>query len=696
MMLILCFSTIATFERSDDELYTYTFYDTANRNYIPGNRFSEFTSDDPISEVCNVPGYSLTAQPKIIEQDSTRFTILQGEEGSTPDITFLSSACVVVADMEAVISEPIAEVGVYDNGSEHLILIPYPDLTVHSFYFNGSTVTADTIYNLTYNVTGSRVTCAEMDHDGDLHCLYQSTANNIADINIDDGTVTEHAVMGGSVVDTNQKRKPALAYLIDDNELVAITGKATADTMKLCVYDFDNLSLYSLFNGGSCLTYSDVSGNSFISIDTTAPMLYNLDGGSSNEIIIAFQEEYMDGGSDDKWYFKHHVYSASGTLKTSKTDLVCDPGYHTSMVGSIVVSPLFITIADAGTYSLPYACSFMHYTGTNCGEETQISCIYTSTNKTYDDVSSTFNDPVTNVISGDFASSFSGKELVVDGGYFRFNPHTGIFSTISAGFTNDGYFSFGDMDDDGYLDMIFDDGVNTVYGSTQELNDAPRWTDTDELFQIIAESSLLCNDTSYGVVSSTDYIDDNLDQVRMVVDCQGDGSNIVYSDYDSGGSPAPLVAECDFNETGTFVMRVWIEDDRGLVSGNATVSYTVTDDDTVCAANIYGPIYGGTVGSTTADTPEEDYEDVLGEFGLTGSWLTVAWIIVMLFVAFAVISACAKVGMGGTSMVSALALVEILMLVLGWVFGAIGSVVLVMVGVVAAAIMTIIIMGRGE
>ena len=672
LILILLTATVtAEFDRSRDELYEFSLYDTGNRNEIStGNAY--FTSENFPSPNCIATGFLLDYQPKVIMVNDERFIVLQGIDNSVPTLQIFDTSCNIVGDVSGYVGDAHnAEALFFDNGNNYTFLYPDVKNNVTRFDFNGTDIIQGPTYYLG-NLTNSLGSCQYMAYSDDNECYWQNVTNDIEGVNLDTGVTIDWDVIEATAYDTST-RKPAVGSpLTVTAERLLVYGKKNATHLFLCEVDPSVGGISSTFNGGACQT---VSGSS---ADYVPPVMYNIDVFGASEYTVGYTHGSAYGvvSYTNLGVIKYISFSATSTKE--------------------IISNLFIFRNDTGHAGI---CTVRNIASN--GFEVPLCVGVPFISKTPTAVEDYFDMDATGyqITSGDFIADRIGDEIM--SGYGVYDILIGTTGYNITRIENpevfNGTFSVADIDDNGYLDIVYQNASDTYIAITPDLNEAPYWTASTDLFTLVAENTLLCNDTTYGILSSTSYYDDNLDQVTMNVDCFGDGTQVAESVSASGGAPTQMTAECLFNKTGTFVMRVWIEDDKGAVSTNATLAYTVTDDTEICAApSTAGDVTGGTVGgNVTVDTPAEDAEDLFSPFGLTGSWLTAVWVFVMIFVSIAVIQMLSSAG-AGSAMLPSLAIVNVLMLVLGWIFGMISTVIISIVAIVAVLFIVLLLFRGGE
>lgn len=218
-------------------------------------------------------------------------------------------------------------------------------------------------------------------------------------------------------------------------------------------------------------------------------------------------------------------------------------------------------------------------------------------------------------------------------------------------------------------------------------------------FPVCLNSSVNFVGQECGGTASCNYDNDLEENVeRLVSNCGKDFYGSVVSGYDTflvfgdyaGSNPS---FSCYYNVTGTFSVRLYLQDasnnDTYSQYNTQPFSITVIDGEPGVTCDVSRVSIIPAVTPSAGDPTEsqqflDNVNNIFSDIGITSqTGKTMFWLLLMIALAFLIFSSYS-----GEGIVYIIALLEVVMLVLGWVLGMVGTVPLVIVGLVTALLLT--------
>lgn len=175
----------------------------------------------------------------------------------------------------------------------------------------------------------------------------------------------------------------------------------------------------------------------------------------------------------------------------------------------------------------------------------------------------------------------------------------------------------------------------------------------------------------------------------------GNGTVIALHDNSSFVTPGSVNLDYFADTVGTFFLNFRCQDQYNRDSYES-VSYTVSvsNDTTLC--NVKGNDPGGEEFLSDAEAIEDaafddNVDDVFADIGIVSQKAkTMFWLLVMIAVAFLTFSSMRN----SPALGYVIAIIETFMLILGWVLGMVGTVILVIVGLICSLLLVMMFTGR--
>jgi len=218
-------------------------------------------------------------------------------------------------------------------------------------------------------------------------------------------------------------------------------------------------------------------------------------------------------------------------------------------------------------------------------------------------------------------------------------------------------------------------------------------------YPVCLNSSVNFNAQECGGTNTDCNYDNDLEEniERLVSNCGHDSYGSVLSGYDTflvygDYARSNPTFSCYYNTTGTFSVRIYLQDEANNETyssyNNQAFSVTVIDGEPGVSCDVARisivPAVTLSGGTSENDAFLSNWDDALEDFGIISQTAkSMIWLILMIALAFLIFSVYK-----GESVVYIIAFMEVIMLVLGWVLGMIGTVPLVIVGLFAALLLT--------
>jgi len=685
-LFLLVIPLSLAYTRSDDFKYQYPLYDSAGTAFV-ATKSATINSSADIALECSISSKTITGTPYIIQDG----ILIYG----TNFVEFYNSGCEKIADI-SLGTDLYSPASYYNDSTTQWVFVPLDNNTLEVYTFNSTHFTINSTHDVS-NISNSYGVC---DNIGGVHyCFWQNITNDIVRYTIQSETITEFDGMGG-VTDTSL-RSPAIRPLVTGDGDVVFTGLFSNLITKLCAWSTNTETLKAAFNTGSCVTVSTSDDVAYNGIHH--PAIFDIDGGSSNEIgVVAGWRDVNDhnGGV--------FVYDGSGSLLYWATHTIVSTASDASIN---IYNPIPLLVDTDESNSQYSFCSVLE-----SESKRRVMCAGQVANEYFLDsatVCRSAADVVSqcNWIGGDF-NSINGQvnesgttqgysEAIGEDKYLSFTGKISEAEDSSAAFEVNGlYWASGDVTGDAILDIVTNVGSTVyIYAAVFE-NDIPYWDVADgdpALFMNGADP--LCVNENYTIATwdNNNYEDDNSDSIRLATDCYGDGSVWRISFWAAANTDQMLYTNCVWNRTGSFVVDSYLQDTHMAdisITNVSTVNrvqipIVVTDDEDIC--NPPGTTTQTDTMSSTGtagDSPGSSFAAIFAEFGLTGTWLFIIWLFVMFMATYGMFA----LGLNNPFVIG---IANVFLLGIGWLFSAVPTVLMVVIGIMLAAIMVFNIFNRG-
>jgi len=486
---------------------------------------------------------------------------------------------------------------------------------------------------ITGGVSKSGIKCKSA--GGELECFMATDNNNVARIDVLDGSFIVYTTNATLTFAQEKYREPSLKNIDakDDDEFLFTTYDSSLDKGYVVAFDLTTNALDLGFNGGfkkfCTLDFDSPDYNMVIS----NPLVVNADGAGGRETVVACAAYESFAGVS---FVRGEIYLLSQTgsvvwvdevMRTNEIGLDKTVYLNSSSANKYMVmqQPVLVQNVEGisgdsvcwrleqlagATFELQraeFACysldSGTRVAGRVCGDGTVLNCTYA------DDI---FNDVCTGsecyeLVGSASANLFIGEEGELINNYGVFAVTQTGYDSVLKFFTQDGInplfgstavVSVADLNDDSVLDVVVTSNNAAEIYYTEYANIAP------ELVKVGANT---CNSVCGGSIVGfevQEYNDFEGDLVFMRVDCLGDGN---YSEFTLSLSASPSVS-CVYPTTGDYIASMQITDTFNKPLGSySTVQYLVkvrlTDCFTsgqcapnVCADSVCSTISGAVSG----------------------------------------------------------------------------------------------------
>lgn len=385
-----------------------------------------------------------------------------------------------------------------------------------------------------------------------------------------------------------------------------------------------------------------------VSMTPSQPLIYNLDGVGDTEIIMA----YGNGRNDlQLTAYKPDLtrFSSAWSVNISGQNMnaVSPAVFNDGLTNNYICGMGADVAAANGSYILCLGTS-----GTDKQSAHLVDAqLVATTSLTY-----------MSLVSADLDDD-GADELLTSRGVLQ-GPGEGMTAFLSLGGAEDAQTVVADLSDDEAADIVSLDGsvLKAYYGNG--LTPAQECI----LSNYVPVISQTYRDTGNPVcvgenVTFQVTIDDPFDEVRLLVDCEGDGITDYASAYTNG---SVISHECAYPGPGSFTALLTVNDDC-LATDSATsgviVSTGVCNDQGEGAGSTGAPIGG-------ASNSVGDFVDSISD--ATGMSSLFLWLLLMLGVGGVVILAAIKAGWNGAAMSVLLVFAEGGMVMLGVILGFLG------------------------
>lgn len=695
-LFLFSLPVIATYETSEDYNWQTSHYDSRKSGLAP-TEIGFINEAADLSLQCQINSRDLTAQPLILNISTNKYVIIQ----TATAIEAYDDTCTNVADLSLNTHAPITSI--YYNGWR--VIVPLNNLTTQDYVFNGTAFSLNQSFDST-NITNSGGVCNYL--SGVPYCYYQNLTNDLVRFTLSTGSVTEFTVMAAASNDTS-RRYPAVSQLSSSgSEKVILTGKASVNTPKMCVWNTATEALDAGWNSGSCYQFPTSSQSNLHGISN--PSIYNIDGGNGFEIGVV--HTYSTAGTNI--YGNLSVLDASGNIKYSIRDtLASGTGVTNRAVNFYNPVPLPLS---TGTSSFSYFFCTVVELETDAGgsyEEIDVLCAGQHSQTNIDtsaldgcQLGNTATlcewscaDVYTNNNEVNGSTSVDIKECIGEDKFLAFDGGPNDVTDFSVDYDSQ-YWALGDTNEDKVLDLVYEVGSSVYFQAGANLNNVPTWIATPRI-DINSESLTLCVNQTYTVSTSTNsnYNDSDGDSVRLFIDCYGDGRDNNTGAYGVSGINQ-LQATCIFTNSGVYTVSSYLQDEfmayTGTVSSTNLVEMivTATDDSRVCSIPNSGTT--SSEDEATGDTPAQDYNQIIAGLGLSSAWANFMWIIIMILVGLTVGYNLAVKGASSSTVLVIIGVLELFLLILGSIIGVIAPIFIFMLVLVILLIFILSIFKVGN
>lgn len=396
-----------------------------------------------------------------------------------------------------------------------------------------------------------------------------------------------------------------------------------------------------------------------------AALIYDLDGIGDPEILVAYRNSQAD--------IAIAAYRADLTIYSASW-----PVTMTGMTVTGVSSPVFVDMA--GTNQI---CAYaLETTGTNGLRFLCTTTVGTSTTSgqiAYTQLSSPISYAMGPLIAADVDNDGDDELLTPRGAY-----EVGTYTEVALfGQDEASQLSIGDTGTNEWADLLFSgSGLLKVFYSGGMTS--AQYCALTDLFSPSVVS--VYRDTGNPVcpgnnVTFSVTLDDT-DPIRLLVDCDGDGTTDVTSNYSNSTIRS---VTCPYLSVGSFLVSFTVNDEC-MLTGSATESVLVSSGVCYSQGEGAGVSVPGSSSAGAGNSVEEFFGDIEDATGMSK---LVLWLIFMFGVGIAVVFAALKGGWGGSAMSMMLLFSEGGMVVLGAVFGFIGVGVVIVLAVLCIAALVI-------
>lgn len=697
MVIILSFSTIAS-PLNPDNYYSQS-QNTADRR-------GQYTS--AFHDISNSTNYSVSTvsdgsdfQNIIFDLDNDSTNEVIGFEANMFKVWGVFGTSLLIEDEKQsagnlttnmiVLMDDDDENDLYDADDYYEILTVTDNNKIYVYEYNGSTINLELNVNYSLKIITSPV-CGNF--SSNPSCFFGDNESNLVRMNLSDGAF-DTTDLSGSIdgfTGDNIHATPPVADIdrdgVDEIGFICSDGVTTGDDV--CIIDTSARTLDTYFSGDGIYPnpYTPTAGESG---QIEGILFNNMDSAGDMEVVFSYyissgcvaqtcEDSFIQaltGSGNSYWNVKTAEDQASSSVTYTSMPVTGAEIYQNS--GNVVCVAIYWDDTADDT-------SFVCVGGTNgtiMYQQKTESAVYYLTNR--------------NILLSPTQGNLDYNDIVT--GEYIIDIQDGTSSNIyPTGGDQNHYLSIGDMNDDGFIDFCMSKIGDTKCKMWVFDNNAPYFTTFPATF--IDGSSPICANETYNVntFSNSAYFDADGHTVRMAIDCDNDGTYDNFSSFGTSGLTT-LSGKCKYRETGTFTIKNTLQDYPMYLAGtyaplSTYINIYVTSNTDICGLPTSGLTADTTAGNysgvdTDADTPEDVFDNVFGAYGLSGSWLLVFWLFIMIMITVGMIYA-------GVQNPYALGLVNLFLLILGNVFGAVSVWVTVLIGMILGLIAVVILFSNRE